>query len=293
MHNSLVRRVLPAAACAALALGIMPPAQAAPDVSCGSILLVDTVLMEDLTCGAGDGLVLGAPGITLDLDGHTITGAGVGTSAGGIRVRPGADGTTVRGGTVSGFTEGIVIDSSAWTSVTGMKVTGTERGINLANASWSTISRNEVSGSQLDGIRVDGWGSVGNQVTRNTVSRSNFIALTVSNGARGTEVSRNVVEGGEFGIAVFASATETKLMRNSVTGTAVAGISVHSGPSWTRVQRNMVTAGSGIGIRVGEPGTPVASETRVDWNVVTGYGDDAIVVDGTGAEDTTLFRNLI
>lgn len=292
MHHSLVRRALPAAACAALALAIVPPAHAAQDVSCGDILLVDTVLMEDLTCGAGDGLVLGAPGITLDLDGHTITGAGIGTSAGGIRVPPGVDWTTIRGGTVSGFTEGIVIDSSAWTSVTAMEVTDTERGINLANASWSTISRNEVHGSQLDGIRVDGWGSVGNQVTRNTVSGSNFIALTVSNGARGTEVSRNDVAGGEFGIAVFAFPTETKLMRNSVTGTTFAGISVHYGPSSTRVQRNTVTAGSGVGIRIGVAGTPHASATRVDWNVVTGYGDDAIVVSATGAEDTILFRNV-
>ena len=292
MHNALIRRTLTAAACTSLVLLNVPAALAAPAVSCGETLLVDTILMEDLTCGAGDGLVLGAPGITLDLGGHSITGAGIGISAGGVRVPPGVDGTTIRGGSVAGFTEGIVVDSSAWTTVTGMEITGTERGINLANASWTTIIRNTASDSWLDGIRVDGWGSVGNQVTRNSVSDSNFIALTVSNGARDTEVSRNAVAGAEFGIAVFASPSGTTVMRNEVSAASAFGISAHYGATHTRIQRNQVTAGTGVGIQVGSAG-PITSWTRVDWNVVSGYGDHAIVVDGTGAEDTTLFRNIL
>ena len=292
MHHALIGRTLTAAACTTLVLFNAPAAQAATDVACGDTLMADTVLTEDLTCGAGDGLVLGASGITLDLGGHSITGAGMGNSAGGIRVPPGVDGTTIRNGTVAGFTEGIVIDSSAWTTVTHMAVTGTERGINIANASWSTIIRNTVSGSWLDGIRVDGWGSVANQVTRNTVSDSNFIAITVSNGAHGTEVSRNTVQGAEFGIAVFAWADSTKVMRNEVSDTSAFGISAHYGSTHTRIQRNEVNAGTGVGIKVGSEG-PITSWTRVDWNVVSGYGDNAIVVYPAGSEDTTLFRNIL
>jgi parallel beta-helix repeat protein len=293
MSVTAIRRVLSAAACGALILAGAPAAYAAGMAQCGDVLTADTMLTEDLACGAGDGLILGAPGITLDLAGHSITGAGIGVSAGGVRVPPGIDGTTIRGGSVSGFTEGVVVDSSTGTSVFGMSITGTERGINLANASWSTIAGNTVSGAQLDGIRVDGWGAVGNQVTRNAVSASNFIGLTVSNGAEGTEISRNHVEGGVLGIAVFAWATDTKVMRNVVEGTTEAGITVHYGPSWTRIQRNAVTAGTGVGIRIGVPGAPITSFTRVDWNEVAGYDDTAIVVDETTTTDTTLFRNIV
>jgi nitrous oxidase accessory protein NosD len=297
MRRFLLRPALAGLSCAGLLLAATGTAVAAPTLACGDVLYSDTVLTHDITCvaadGFADGLVLGAPGITLDLAGHHVTGAGIGVSAGGIRVPPGVDGTTIRNGHISGFTEGVVVDSSAWTLVTGMAVHDVERGINLANASWSTVVMNTIGHTDLDGIRVDGWGSVGNQVTRNDVSDSGFIGLTVSNGARGTEVSRNVVDGGEFGIAVFAWADDTKVMRNEVSGTWAFGISAHYGATHTRIQRNAVVAGTGVGIQVGSDG-PITSWTRVDWNSVTGYGAGmAIVEHPTGEQGTVLFRNIV
>jgi parallel beta-helix repeat protein len=294
MTDRLIRRAFTALACAALGFASVPAAVASEPLACGDVLLTDTLLAADLTCGAGDGLVLGAPGITLDLNGHSITGSGIGNSAGGVRVPPGINGTTITNGHIAGFTEGVVVDSSAWTTVAGLDVSDTLRGINLANASWSTIARNTVANSALDGIRVDGWGSMDNQVTRNIVTDSDFIALTVSNGARGTEVSRNTVTTADLGIAVFAYAEATKVMLNMVEGTTEVGITVHYGPDLTRVQRNDVTAGSGIGIRIGQSGTPVTSSTLVDWNSVSGFGADAsIVVADDAAAGTTLFRNIV
>ncbi|MET7422478.1 hypothetical protein [Dactylosporangium sp. NPDC005555] len=42
-----------------------------------STLTVDTRLRNDLTC-TGDGLIIGADGITVDLSGHTLRGSGTG-----------------------------------------------------------------------------------------------------------------------------------------------------------------------------------------------------------------------
>src|SRR5688500_12804931 len=45
----------------------------AGEVECGSVLTEDTVLERALTDCPGDGLVIGADDITLDINGHSIT----------------------------------------------------------------------------------------------------------------------------------------------------------------------------------------------------------------------------
>src|SRR5204862_977171 len=42
--------------------------------SCGGTITADTTLVSDLTNCPGDGIVVGADNITLDLNGHTIDG---------------------------------------------------------------------------------------------------------------------------------------------------------------------------------------------------------------------------
>jgi hypothetical protein len=47
----------------------------AAHVGCGQVINQDTILDSDLEgCGEGDGIVIGADRITLDLNGHTIDG---------------------------------------------------------------------------------------------------------------------------------------------------------------------------------------------------------------------------
>src|SRR2546423_11409696 len=67
-----LRRGLLIGGAAGLAAAVLPgtPAWASP--SCGSTLTTNTTLTADLVC-AGDGLIIGADGITLNLGGHTIT----------------------------------------------------------------------------------------------------------------------------------------------------------------------------------------------------------------------------
>lgn len=80
------------------------PAQAKPNaVTCGATLTKDTKLSKSLTC-SGPGLTL-APGVDLDLGGHTLAGnaAVAGT---GVLVSPGAD-ATISNGTIRGFRLGI------------------------------------------------------------------------------------------------------------------------------------------------------------------------------------------
>src|SRR4051812_22099025 len=79
-------------------------------VACGATITSDTKLRADLTNCPGNGLVIGADGITLDLGRHTIDGAGTEGSQ-GIKLA-GRRGVTIRNGTVREFATGIGLDSS-------------------------------------------------------------------------------------------------------------------------------------------------------------------------------------
>src|SRR5918992_1109714 len=74
-----------------------PPVDAA--VTCGQTVTRSIRLTNDLVDCLGDGLLIGAPRIIVDLNGHTIDGIGLGH---GIR-NEGYGGGVVRDGTVTGF----------------------------------------------------------------------------------------------------------------------------------------------------------------------------------------------
>ena len=95
-------------AATARSLALAPGAYAskADHVSCGQTITADTTLDSDLTKCKGPGITIGADGITLDLNGHTIEGAGKGS---GVLNLAGHDGVTIGGGSIRGFAGSIAI----------------------------------------------------------------------------------------------------------------------------------------------------------------------------------------
>ena len=83
-----------------------PPAPPAPAaVRCGDVLTKSTLVTNDLSECLGDGLVIGAPRIIVDLGGHAIDGTGLGT---GVR-NEGYESVQVRNGTVRDFDRGVYL----------------------------------------------------------------------------------------------------------------------------------------------------------------------------------------
>lgn len=104
LSAGLRRAVAATAVPLALLAAAAQPAQAKPSsVACGATLTTDTKLSKSLTC-SGPGLTL-APGVDLDLGGHTLAGNGAQVGA-GVLVSPGAD-ATISNGTIRGFQQGI------------------------------------------------------------------------------------------------------------------------------------------------------------------------------------------
>src|SRR5262245_66644194 len=72
-HRSLLAVIV-----ASVLIGVAPEAQGSGTTtitSCATTVTTSAVLANDLVCN-GDGIVLGAPGVTIDLKGHTIRGDG-------------------------------------------------------------------------------------------------------------------------------------------------------------------------------------------------------------------------
>ncbi len=94
------------------------PARAA-HVGCGSVITQNTTLDSDVGPCPGDGLVVGASNIVLDLNGRLVFGAnGAGDNA-GIRLAN-VTGVTVRRGVVEGFDAGIAVFGGARNVIRGV-----------------------------------------------------------------------------------------------------------------------------------------------------------------------------
>jgi hypothetical protein len=114
---------LVAALAAAMLLALSAGPALADHVQCGDVITQDTTLTADLNC-SGDGLMIAADGVTLDLAGHSITGPGpgsgcavtacrfyngvlVGGTGTGQAPRPSVRNVTVENGTIRGFDAGV------------------------------------------------------------------------------------------------------------------------------------------------------------------------------------------
>jgi parallel beta-helix repeat protein len=209
------------------------------NVSCGQTLTESTILENDLENCFADGLVAGADGITIDLNGHTIDSR-IGSTGGGVVVL-GFDQVVVENGAITGFDIGVHVDFGAdrtrvrdlsisdnaigtgieagglRTSVNGNTVFGREIGI-LANGTTPTTAGNTVKDNGT-GMLLGGSGAV---ATRNTALSNAGFGLQVTSGT--DAVTGNVANAnGDDGIDATA-ATGATLDGNSASFNTGLGI---------------------------------------------------------------------
>ncbi len=181
-----MRRITLAVVVAGALLGGVSPAGAVP-LACGTTITANTTLTSDLSC-AGDGITIGAPGVVLDLGGHTITGGGAGFTDEGVGVRARSANARVKNGRVSNFRYGIYLGPGANGSVIeGLSLIGDGDGIHVQSSSnrirGNFASRNTnvavalvgdfnvlEGNALLDNIAGVVIGRPGNQVIGNDIS---------------------------------------------------------------------------------------------------------------------------
>jgi parallel beta helix pectate lyase-like protein len=270
--SSLPRRVTVAVAVAVWVLTALPATALAGvgvAVPCGTRVTSDFTLGADLLDCPGDGLVVAAGHITVDLGGHTVEGRN-GQATAGVRVA-GFNGVTVTGGFIRRFGKGILLSGSSDDHVTNNVVTDSfDEGIFTDAASARTqIEGDYVSGSGVgsgatwaDGIDARGDGLL---VRANTIVNNHDDGIDV--GGAGVTVDGNRVDGsGQDGIDVDGHASTVQ--GNTSTRNGDDGIGVGRNASDVTLRGNVTADNADMGIQ------PIAG-TAVDGggNQASGNGD--------------------
>jgi parallel beta-helix repeat protein len=234
----------------AVCVSIALPASSvqADPAGCGQVLTRSITLSNNLIGCPGDGLVIGAGGITIDLNGRAVEGTGLGA---GVR-NPGHHDVTVRNGTIRNFDGGVMLSEAQRNTVAGISFDQTELGgVHLSNTDGSQVRDNHMIGFGGVAFHLTG-GSSSNLVAGNTVAAGNGEAVVVEGGS-----DQNRIEG------------------NRLSGSSDSGIRVDYSAS-TMVIGNLVAGGSDAAITMtGAPGSVVQS------NTVQGVGDAAILLTGS------------
>jgi hypothetical protein len=196
-------RLLPVALIAAIALVAAAPASAQV-VTCGQVITSDTTVENDLTCGSdaldpGEAaLTIGAPGITLDLNGHRIVSSRV-----GLR-NDGYDGVTVRDGYIAATAQTMEVTGVSWNTIADVAFNGITDGLRVSDSDHLRVVRNEIQGVTF---YVEADDSV---VARNrsTGSWEGIIGVT---GSRD-----RIVENSSAGSNLNAMIQQSRLARNEI-----------------------------------------------------------------------------
>jgi parallel beta-helix repeat protein len=308
-------------------LASKPAPAAASHVNCGDTLTSKTQLHGDLTC-TGTALIVGADNITLDLNGHTITGPFLPPCTScppvdGILVT-GRTGVTIKDGTVRGFVFGIRLTNADNNVVKKVNVTDSNlNGISLFNdsdgnevkecvssnnAAFGVIVNNGSDGNTIKGCTVDGnKGAAGIFIggggtapdnapsTQNTL-QGNVVSNNTTNGIFVRDSHSNLLRGntvtgsGEDGL-FLRGADQNEVKGNTLQGNAANGVLLARGAYKNHIQKNTIANNGERGIRVSATVPPPQSEQNVfQRNTVTGNVAPDIQ-DGTSGSGTAGTRN--
>lgn len=244
----------------------------AKQVGCGDTITKDTKLKSDLIGCAGSGIVIGADGITLDLNGHTVEGDGGFAADVGIDNSAGYDRVTIQRGLIRGFQDGIVLSGTVRNVLRKDTVFAQGSGVRIVG-DRNRLARSFVSGGSFGGVTVVGDE---NQIVGNAVSRSDG-GITIG-GAHNYVRQNRVTEGSvQPGILVFRGAN---VIEENFVSKALFGGIVVSDATGTRVEANVATESGSDGIRV-EGSVTVTGNTAYD-NYDYGIEADPEVIDGGG-----------
>jgi parallel beta-helix repeat protein len=253
-----IRSLLVKLPVALLSVGLMLTVATSPafaeHVQCGDVIIQDTTLDSGLVDCAGDGIVIGADSITLDLNRHVVDGV---EGFGQVGVRNGGFATvSVNNGTVRDFSNGISLDQ----------------------VSANRVARVSLAGNAQAGLILSGFGN--ENVIERTTAFGSGVGIQLSDSFGTTVIRNNTVFASQFGIHLGQS-QNTTVVRNVAFDNAITGLTVDDGDEGPNVvEKNVANHNGGDGIRVGS-GNIVARNTA-NRNADLGIEAQPDTVDGGG-----------
>jgi parallel beta-helix repeat protein len=256
------------------------PAGAAPVstvVACGQTITASTRLANDLVDCPGDGLVIRANNVTLDLAGHSISGVNAPGSEG--IADDGHSGVTIKHGTISNFfLNGIGLrdaPASAVSNLTIRKIGAggvegeTSAGVLVKESPNTSVSNSTVSNNvtafQSDGVDV--LSSPGAVISGNQLTRNAWNGMVVI-GSPGSRLVGNTLDGNQNqGVEVNAGSDEAVLVGNVAAGNVSNGLVVGA-ISDAQIRDNTLTGNGFSGLLMFDLLTSSISHNRAHANSV-------------------------
>jgi large repetitive protein len=267
-------------------------------VSCGQTLKASVRLADDLVDCPGNGLIIGAANITVDLNGHTIDGAGSKKPGSGISngncsegaapVCTGFGNVTVENGTITDFyfagvnavgSRSLVVRKLTVRKIGGGCTQGDLcAGIFLLQSTGTTITASEVS-NQVQAFQVNGidvHASPSTRVEGSRVDRNAGNGIVVFESPRSRFVGNQLDENRQVGLHVNNSSDSTQVIGNDARGNRSFGIAVGAIRNGLIV-RNSVSGNGEVGLLLFDLSDSVARGNRASGNAngIVLYGGQA------------------
>jgi hypothetical protein len=271
----LVLPVLPVLAVAGVLAAPGSPAAATPSaLTCGTVVTTDVRLTADLLDCPGSGLVVGAPGVTIDLAGHVIDGTGSGA---GIDNAAGHDDVRIRRGTVRDFVFGVVLFQAGGARLERLDAIANLDGFKIASSVDVELDRVTATGNVGPGVEI----TFSDQVTvRRSTFTDNGLGGVVDRFSERSRHVRNTIVGNDASGLTLDRTGGAVVERNRVAANAGHGIElVAIGDA--QVVRNDADANHGDGISIDAPGN-VLRANRTTGNAGAGISAPEGTVDGGG-----------
>jgi parallel beta-helix repeat protein len=296
-------------------------APASTVVTCGQTLTSSTRLANTLVGCSGDGLVIGADNITVDLAGHSINGVNAAGSEGiaddghgGVRIRNGTianfflNGVGLRGapcsavrnmtirkiGAGGGETDvsaGVLVKDSPNTLVTASTVTNDvsafqSDGVDVLSSAGTTVSGNRLANNAWDGMVV--IDSPRTRVIGNALDGNQNQGIEVNLGSDGTLLAGNRARNNVANGLVVGAISGARIEGNTLTGNGESGLFMFDLRN-SRVSANRA-GGNGVGIDLGG-GQNGSSGNRIANNDTSRNTHAGLVVEG-GANNNIIAGNV-
>jgi parallel beta-helix repeat protein len=224
-------------------------------VSCGQIVSGEVELTNDLNCGSGDGLIVGAPGTHIKLNGYKITASDDAGSQGlsmdydgssGILVAN-ADGVIISGlGEISGFDRGVTFMGSSDGQLTDVQLANNGIGALVSGSTGTELSRNTITNN---GIAVILDSSSGGAVAFNQVVANEEQGILALGADQNVIAANNMFGNGQYGIYLDIMSNENTIDYNTVFGQEDADINNADGQP-TNVNQNSFGGNNNCGTSI-------------------------------------------
>lgn len=234
-------------------------------------------LADDLTAAANSGtcLVVDAPDVTVDGQGHTVNGSAT-TGQNGISVLHGNENVTLRN-----------LSVTAW-------------GIGIAAANGTTVENahvHDLTGTGVDVSQAD------NVSIRNSTFEGVQRPISVDQ-STGTAIIGNSIEGGEIALNLFGTASDvatTRIEDNVIRNASRRGLSLRGDINGSVVRNNTLGGASAADFYVPvSTGTATIEDTRLPHMTVASVSGEAFSfravrdppADPPGASNVSIYGNV-